>query len=458
MGNAPSARAMQLPNHHSMPTIPLIHPSFWDNTGIRWKGAPYATHGIIENPIQAFGSPPVDLRTDDVASLNFEQHVFERLCGMIRTRAYQLNGNRYPSDKSFYKQYSIQLGDHTDWDAETLHNIRHIIERLRFQCQSPTSNAHHNRQTPPVEWKGDAHHATCVIHHLPVHPDHILHLSGNHGPYQIDPRAQDNGIVKFMGDLYKFEFNEFQKQKKRDPSLTLENVHFQYDDPRVHPGPLTTIQHMWDQMWDVANIQTTHATHWGGDHSRASLRLEHDDNSGSRVSHASSADTHEWTAQGPHANSWNRSPSSTPLQIEYNGQHASRASNAFSDASDASAKLDSPPQWSPRSSTQRFSAVSIASHPFSYATHQQAGSQYPPPQDFSNAQNASPQHAAQFNPHQSQKWDHLFGDGMQFRNSARPASLPASLHGGHTDNDWGNRAVIHHRSLPNGNQIEFVHA
>jgi hypothetical protein len=140
MGNVATSSAAQRPykavhrQHGQIPNMPYVHDNFWRTTGVHWEGE--STSCIIDDPVTAF-RPLRYNGGDNQASLDFEQHVFSKICGMIRTRAMQLNSQIYPEDRRFFTRYTIKLGSSSGWDAETAADIRHIIERLRFRCGGP---------------------------------------------------------------------------------------------------------------------------------------------------------------------------------------------------------------------------------------------------------------------------------------------------------------------------------
>ena len=229
-----------------MPNMPYVGDDFWKTKGVHWEG----TNCIIDDPIKAFHSitNPAD---DSMRSLDLEQHVFSIMCGMIRSRAFQLNNQTYPEYRIFFKSYSIHLGSGSGWNAQTAEDIRHIIERLRFQCgQGPPPDP----RRPDVEWQGHV----CYIHHLPNNIKHrdILQLNGGDPRAQVDGRHQDRSIVDFMGDIYKFEFFQFLKQSAQDATLDLNGVKFICDCPPNTGHHLEILQEKWNAMWEATRIRT----------------------------------------------------------------------------------------------------------------------------------------------------------------------------------------------------------
>jgi hypothetical protein len=79
----------------------------------------------------------------------------------------------------------------------------------------------------------------------------------------MDARFEDRSIVEFMGDIYKFEFNEFQKQRMRDSTLNLGNVTFCCDYPPNTGENLRILRDKWDMMWKATSI---HADGTGHEH------------------------------------------------------------------------------------------------------------------------------------------------------------------------------------------------
>jgi hypothetical protein len=178
---------------------------------------------------------------DTIDALNFEQHIFSTICGMIRSRAYQLNNQAYPSDSNFFRSYTITLGSPRRWNGA---GVRRIIDSLRFKC-GPTSN-----QRADVQW---VEHR-CFIHHLPRDNSHILQLLGRSEGSPHDAKFEDRATVQYMGEIYKFEFHEFQKQQRHDPTLTLQNVQFLCEGPSNAGQGLVELRNKWDTMWDASTI------------------------------------------------------------------------------------------------------------------------------------------------------------------------------------------------------------
>jgi hypothetical protein len=61
-------------------------------------------------------------------------------------------------------------------------------------------------------------------------------------------------ICQYMGDIFKFEFQEFLKQKQRDPTLDLQNVGFFCDAPPNTEDGLINLRTRWDKMWRAGRI------------------------------------------------------------------------------------------------------------------------------------------------------------------------------------------------------------
>ena len=217
----------------------VINDEFWATRGIHWDGN--STHGILHDPQKAFGNIPNGAEGDTSMALGFEQHIFSTICGMIRSRAYQLNDQAYPSDSNFFRSYTITLGSHRKWNGA---GVRRIIEHLRFKCGHPSD------QRADVTWREHQ----CYIHHLPRNNSHILQLLGRSDGSPHDAKLEDRSIVEYIGDIYKFEFQQFQKQQQRDPSLTLQNVEFSCDAPPHVGQGLVQLQNKWDTMWGASTI------------------------------------------------------------------------------------------------------------------------------------------------------------------------------------------------------------
>jgi hypothetical protein len=183
MGNVLPPRPVQLPYNEPSPHGQYkVNNRFWDDTGIHWMDK--STQGILDYPHKAFGPIPDGAHGDTAMALAFDQHVSSTLCGMIRSRAFQLNSQAYPSDRNFYQTYKIRLGSTGNWDGE---RVRLIIDRLRFKC-GPPSGRH---QQPDVGWVGHE----CYIHHLPRDKSNVLQL---HGRHRDDPRLEDRATVDYM--------------------------------------------------------------------------------------------------------------------------------------------------------------------------------------------------------------------------------------------------------------------
>jgi hypothetical protein len=255
----------------------VINDEFWATRGIHWDGN--STHGILHDPQKAFGNIPNGAEGDTSMALGFEQHIFSTICGMIRSRAYQLNDQAYPSDSNFFRSYTITLGSHRKWNGA---GVLRIIERLRFNCAPPSN------QRAGVTW--EAHQ--CNIHHLPRDNSNILQLLGRSEGSPHDAKLEDRATVEYMGDIYKFEFQEFQKQQRRDPTLTLQNVQFVCEGPSNAGQGLVELQGKWNTMWDASAIHP----HGGGPGVR------------SRVGHLRNGEDDPMHSQGDHVRSRARHP------------------------------------------------------------------------------------------------------------------------------------------------------
>jgi hypothetical protein len=94
----------------------------------------------------------------------------------------------------------------------------------------------------------------CFIHHLPRDNSHILQLLGRSEGSPHDAKFEDRATVEYMGEIYKFEFHEFQKQQRHDPTLTLQNVQFLCEGPSNAGQGLVELRKKWDTMWDASTI------------------------------------------------------------------------------------------------------------------------------------------------------------------------------------------------------------
>jgi hypothetical protein len=230
----------QQQHHQQAPRGPhVIDDAFWETCGIHWEGD--STRCILDDPYKAFGPIPNGAQGDTIKALGFEQHIFSTICGMIRSRAYQLHNQAYPSDSNFFRSYTITLGSPRGWSGA---GVRRIIDHLKFNCGPPSN------QRADVQW--EAHQ--CNIHHLPRDNLHILQLLGRSEGSPHDPKLEDRATVEYMGDIYKFEFQEFQKQQRRDPTLTLQNVEFLCEAPLNVGKGLINLREKWETMWDASTI------------------------------------------------------------------------------------------------------------------------------------------------------------------------------------------------------------
>jgi hypothetical protein len=104
----------------------------------------------------------------------------------------------------------------------------------------------------------------------------ILRFNGGDPRSQTDARYQDRSIVDFIGDIYKFEFHEFQKQTARDGSLNLDNIKFHCDCPPNTGDHLHILQHKWTLMWNATKISTDGApTRYSAVHAHAGALVHH---------------------------------------------------------------------------------------------------------------------------------------------------------------------------------------
>lgn len=246
------------PRHERRLPLPAlyINKQFWVNKGVQWTDE---TNGVIVDPHKTFGPMPANLKDDTEASLDFELHVFSTLCGIIRSRAWQLNQQSYPAMRDFFRRYTLQIKTNPEWSMETIQNLFHLIERLKFNCFSRGSNPsyHSNTTGSDVEWRNSTQwgshapsHITCTIHHLP--PDLIDELRQCYemSTSRENARVEDKQIVDFMGHFYKFEFHQFHNEQLRRHAhpLALENVVFMCDAPEADQYNLRQIQAKWKTM------------------------------------------------------------------------------------------------------------------------------------------------------------------------------------------------------------------
>jgi hypothetical protein len=202
----------------------MITPQFWEQRGLRWEQG--TTRCNIVTPFLTFGRPPGPWGTER-DWFQFAKQVFETMCGIIRTRAYEMNQNSHPENRDLYHHFAFTLNPSQAKWQEVLRKVGAVLDQMQWTYDSPSNHGHHGGMD--VEWRVNASNTefTCVIHRFPadVFEPELQRLM---------PR--DKAIQKYFERIQDFEFNELVKEEKLNASARMSNVKFVYDGEPVVDG------------------------------------------------------------------------------------------------------------------------------------------------------------------------------------------------------------------------------